>query len=90
MQTVERLLAPFESVVVDVTVAVLHNDTGDTGFTTILTVAFAPLARGARSHTTAVVQVAPVAETNVAPAGSGSVTIGTAAFPGPLLRTESV
>lgn len=88
------LFAVFGSVSFAVTLAVLLNVPAAVGVTTIVTVALAPLINVPRVHETVVVPVQlPCVvddETNVAPAGNGSVITTLVAELGPLLVTVIV
>jgi hypothetical protein len=91
---VELLSAGFESALVVATVAVLLNGPAAVGFTTIVTVALAPFPSEPRAHVTvAVPEHDPTDaddDTNVTPAGSGSLTDTAAAAFGPALCTVNV
>jgi hypothetical protein len=89
---VEELFAGFGSVSVAVTVAVLDTEPGvGEVVSTRLIVALPPFASEPREHVTVVVLLHDpcdgVAETNVVPAGSTSVTVTLLAAPGPPLAT---
>jgi hypothetical protein len=90
---VAELLPGTGSAVEDDTVAVLLNGPAD-AVTTIVTVALAPLASEPRAHVTvAVPEHDPTDaddDTNVTPAGSGSLTATAAAAFGPALCTDNV
>jgi hypothetical protein len=90
---VEELFAGFGSTSTAVTVAVLDTAPGgvDVVVSTRLIVALPPFANAPTAHDTVVVPLQDpcdgVAETNVVPAGSTSVTTTLLAAPGPLLTT---
>src|SRR5205807_2369298 len=88
------LLSGFGSASVPLTLAVLVSVPAAVGWTTIVTVALAPLARFPRLHVTVLVpEQLPwpaEADTKVTPLGSVSLTVTPVAPEGPLLMAVSV